>query len=124
MKKLILVAAILAAAAANAQAANRQDALDDAEATGEVLATFDDRPTGMRFVWRRNMGWQFAGQSAAVGLPQKTAALDQAPGSSGDGFPVGAPLVDFVDQPTGMHFVWQHEQGWRFVGQNSALAAH
>lgn len=124
MKKVILVAAILAAAASNAQAANHQGALDDAEAPGEVLATFDDRPTGMRFVWRRNMGWQFAGQPPQADLPQKTVDLVQAPGSFGDVLPAGTPLADFVDQPTGMRFVWWHEQGWQFVGQEPVASAH
>lgn len=122
MKKMMLVAAILAAVSFNGQAANRLAATSDAGESGEVLATFDDQPTGFRFVWQRNTGWQFAGPTPAAVIPQKMAAANGGLNASGEGYPAGTPLAEFVDQPTGFHFVWLQDQGWKFVGQDSAQA--
>jgi len=122
MKKMMLVAAILAAVSFNGQAANRLAATGDAGESGEVLATVDDQPTGFRFVWQRNTGWQFAGQTPAAGIPQKMAAANGGLNATGEGYPAGTPLAEFVDQPTGFRFVWLQDQGWKFVGQDSAQA--
>lgn len=121
MKKMILVAAILAATSVNGQAADLPVATNNAGEPADVLATFDDYPTGFRFVWQRNAGWQFAGQASAVN-PQKTAATNGALTASGEEYPAGTPLAEFVDQPTGFRFVWLADTGWKFVGQESAQA--
>lgn len=114
MKKMILVTAILAATSFNGQAADFPGATNNADEPGEVLATFNDRPSGFRFVWQRNTGWQFAGQTpvAANGVLHAT----------DEGYPAGAALAEFVDQPTGFRYVWLPEAGWKFVGQDSAQA--
>lgn len=122
MKKVMLVAAILAATSFNGQAANGLAAASETSESGEVLATFDDRPTGFRFVWQRSTGWQFAGRTPAAVIPQKTAVANGGLTASGEEYPAGAPLAEFVDQPTGFRFVWLQDQGWKFVGQESGQA--
>ena len=79
-------------------------------ATDPVLATFDDGPSGFRFVWTRDAGWTFAGNTPVIAT-----ALKPSLASSSD--TDDKPLAAFTDAETGFRFVWNRDAGWTFVGK-------
>lgn len=83
----------------------------EAAADTAVLATFDDGPTGFRFVWRRNNGWTFAGMTPPEAGAVKTSLAGTTNANAGD-----KPLALFVDAVSGYQFKWTTEAGWTFAG--------
>jgi hypothetical protein len=108
MKQALFVAAVVAAFALPSLAAEPA-AVANANLGSDISVAFVDGPTGFKYVWRPNLGWQFVGQN-----PE--GSVNPAPTSSPDGFAAGAPLAEFIDATTGFHFVWRHQAGWEFVG--------
>lgn len=109
MKPSLLLTALAAALALPAHAAEPATA-----AAADPMVKFTDGPTGFNFVWQRDAGWTFVGQSheaAAKGGLVKASLT-----SSGQGFEEGAPLAEFLDVSTGFRFVWRHGSGWQFAG--------
>lgn len=110
MKKSILAALLVSATVLSAPAAQL------AAADNASLATFIDGPTGYKFVWRRDSGWEFVGRSEDGGVEPASLAGKAAWASPGKELQEGAPLAEFVDGPTGFRFVWLHGSGWKFAG--------
>lgn len=78
--------------------------------TDPVLATFDDGPSGFRFVWTRDAGWTFAGNTPVSATALKASLADSTDGND-------KPLAAFTDTETGFRFVWNRAAGWTFVGK-------
>lgn len=99
-----------------------EPAQSEALADPAVLATFDDGPTGFRFVWRRDNGWTFAGMTPPEAVAVKASLAGTANAKAGD-HAADTPLAVFVDAVSGYQFEWTSENGWTFAGQSASLPA-
>lgn len=120
MNYRMLAGALLATFALSGFA--NEPALSDASADTAVLATFDDGPTGFRFVWRRDNGWTFAGMTPPEAVAVKASLAGSANAKSGE-HAGDTPLAVFVDAVSGYQFEWTADAGWTFAGPSASLPA-
>lgn len=114
-----MIAGALLATAALSGFAN-EPAHSDATADSTVLATFDDGPSGFRFVWRRDNGWTFAGMTPPEAVAVKASLAGSANAKTGE-HAGDTPLAVFVDAVSGYQFEWTSDAGWTFAAQSASL---
>jgi hypothetical protein len=88
---------------------------------GSPLTLYVEGPSGnaFRLVHVQGTGWKYAeGDRQSNGLFRKIAfGSTTPPRAANAAIPDGEPLTVFIDGPSGFTYVWNRDEGWKFVGK-------
>ena len=88
---------------------------------GSPLTLYIEGTNGnaFRLVHVQGTGWRYAeGDRQSNGLFHKIAfGSTTRPRAANAAIPDGEPLTVFIDGPSGFTYVWNRDEGWKFVGK-------